>query len=541
MHHVVCFAPYTNWSIHSAREVTILQALRVRGCSVSYIACDAAFAACDMTQAATGSKVGPGPETCLACQSSVAARLAAWGMPYRWLGRWLRPDDAGKAEAWIGSLAPTDYADATYDAPCAERPAGEPWKIGAWVRSSVHSHLRHQILDFTDTAVQAAYANYLRVGALTAMGLSRLFATERPTSQLLFNGRMAPTRVALELAKLRGIRTLVEERATVDGRVTLYEDSHCFELSGFFALWHRWRDTPLAPDEIAAVAKLFEDRWRGRSKDVGAFSTGAEEKAAVFARLKLDPTRPLWVLYTSSLDETLAEPEPGNAFPDQGAWINATFAELRRHPGVQLVIRVHPNSGSPRSLGRNPQDAALFAALSATLPDNVRLVPSDDATSSYTLASAASLALIWQSTIGLETAAAGRPVVRVGSSWLEQCDAVYGSGSPAGYVAAIAAALRADAAERTRRTVEAWRFAYAWYYRFTLPFPLVRQTAWYLGEPAYADLDALAPDRDAAMDRICATLMHGAPLLDTAPRTGGDAATETAAILRHSVVLGGTL
>ena len=52
--HVVCFAPYTDWSIHSARRVTILHALRQRGASVSYVTCDGVFSDYDLFQKATG-------------------------------------------------------------------------------------------------------------------------------------------------------------------------------------------------------------------------------------------------------------------------------------------------------------------------------------------------------------------------------------------------------------------------------------------------------------------------------------------------------
>src|ERR1700761_3265648 len=100
MPHIVCYAPYTNWSIHSARQVTILQALRLRGCSVTYVACDGVFALCDMTQPANGAAVDAGAGACLGCQSSVAARLASWGMPYRWLARWLRNADFATARQW---------------------------------------------------------------------------------------------------------------------------------------------------------------------------------------------------------------------------------------------------------------------------------------------------------------------------------------------------------------------------------------------------------------------------------------------------------
>ena len=76
--HIVCYAPYTSWSIHSARQVTILQALRLRGCSVSYVTCDGLYSVCDMIQAANGAALTPGIDACLVCQSSLAARLAAW-------------------------------------------------------------------------------------------------------------------------------------------------------------------------------------------------------------------------------------------------------------------------------------------------------------------------------------------------------------------------------------------------------------------------------------------------------------------------------
>lgn len=80
--HILCFAPYTDWSIHSAREVTIIQALRVRGCTATYVTCDGAFTDCDIRQQSTGGPAGRIANVCLVCQANVATRLAGWGMPY---------------------------------------------------------------------------------------------------------------------------------------------------------------------------------------------------------------------------------------------------------------------------------------------------------------------------------------------------------------------------------------------------------------------------------------------------------------------------
>ena len=79
--HIVCFAPYTDWSIHSTREVTILHALRLRGATVSYVTCDGAFTDCDLLQESKGAPKQKPANACLICQANVATKLAAWGMP----------------------------------------------------------------------------------------------------------------------------------------------------------------------------------------------------------------------------------------------------------------------------------------------------------------------------------------------------------------------------------------------------------------------------------------------------------------------------
>jgi hypothetical protein len=519
--HIVCYAPYTNWSIHSAREVTILQALRLRGCSVSYVTCDGVYGVCDMTHPANGAALVAGSHACLVCQSSVAARLAAWGMPYRWLGRWLRSSDFADADAWLATLRPQDYATASHG----------DWAIGPWVRSSVHTHLRHNVLDLSAPDVVETFAVYLRNGFVAARGLSRLFDQERPDIQLLFNGRMSSTRIALELAKQRGIRTICEERSVVPGRLTLFDNTHCLDLADADALWEAWKDIPLTSAEVDETAAILEDRWRGRSTDVSAFSAGMEDAQRVRLRLGLDPAKPLWVLFTSSQDERIDEERSAGIFATQTAWIDATVAYATRHRDIQLVIRVHPNTGSDRSLGTNPQDAAFFANLHRRVPPNVHLVDAADPTSSYTLAAMADLGLIWYSTIGVEMTALGRPVIRAGTSWLADCGFFLSAPDAAGYAVLLDEARRTSPHMTADRIAGAWRFTYVSYFRQTIPFPLVHQSAWHVAEPAYKTLDELAPGKDPHLDRICAVFTSGAPLYPPAEhRAQHVAAQETIAI-----------
>lgn len=521
--HIICFAPYTDWSIHSARQITILQALKLRGATVSYITCDGVFSDCDLYQTSNGAPHGRQADSCLVCQSSVASRLAAWGMPYRWLGRWLSTKDFDAAGAWVAGLKPVDYPTARYN----------DWAIGEWMASSVHTHFRYNVLDPEADDVMPVYGSYLYSGLLAAIALDRIFEEEKPSVQLLFNGRMGPTRVALEVAKLKNIRTFCEERSQIFGRLALFDNVNCLDLTAFDTLWDTWRDEPLISAEIETLGALLEERWLGTSKDVSVFSSGMENSAT--EALELDSGRQIWVLFTSSLDETIDEPRSTGAFENQFAWIDATLTYAASNPDVQLVIRVHPNVGSADSLGQNPQDVAYFENLPERCPTNVTVVPSTSEISSYSLAAESDLGLIWYSTIGLEMAALGKSVLRAGTSWLANSDFMQNAQSPEDYVAKLSAFEPNRSVDTAKDiAVAAWRFAYVWYYRQSIPFPLVDQPTWYRGEPAWHSLDALREGKDNSLDTICDVILNEQPLHTfKVPARHTDVSEERQAIWSH--------
>lgn len=501
--HILCYAPYTTWSIHSSRQVTILQALRLRGCSVSYITCDAAFSDCDITQQATGATSTRQSNTCLTCQSSVAARLATWNMPYRWLGRWLYPEDEAEAGKWVLDLSAHERPSARY----------KDWKIGEWVKSSVHTHFRVNSLDMENEEIAATYGSYLFSGLLACKALSRLMDEEKPDAQLLFNGRMSTTRIALELAKQRGIRTICEERCPVVGRIRLFDNANCLSVDDTDALWDSWKDIPLSGEEIEELSAFLEKRWQGRLKDVAVFSQGMQSSSEALSQLGLSPDRPIWVLFTSSMDETIDKPRKEGLFPSHQEWVEATVEYVRNKPEIQLAIRVHPNAGGKRALGRNAQDEEYYANLAQRVPDNVQVIQGDNPVSSYTLAAVADVGLVWYSTIGLEMAAMGKSVVRAGRSWLAYADFMHSALQAQDY-ASLLDDMRNISAQgpNLESAARAWRFAYVWYYRQSIPFPLVRQPEWYVGEPAYENVEELQPGRDPELDRICDIFMNGKPL-----------------------------
>jgi hypothetical protein len=440
-------------------------------------------------------------------------------MPYRWLGRWLDNGDFKDAAMWVAGLRPAAYPTAEWNG----------WKLGQWVKSSMHSHFRHNVLDLSDHKVASAYASYLNSARLAAVALARLYDEEKPDVQLTMNGRMGVLRVALELAKERGIRTLCEERAYVLERMMLFDDVTCLDNTALDRLWDGWQDTPLTAQEVEAVGKILTRRWTGASGEM-VISPPIADAGKLRTDLGLDKARPLWVLFTSCVDECISDPSWGGKFASQEAWIEATVASVAKRPDIQLVIRVHPNTGSLRAIRTNPQELAYFAALAKRLPPNVKMVDSSSTISSYGLAAAADAGLIWYSTVGLEMAAMGRTVVRAGGGWCPGKSFLRHADHPAAYERLLDDLARSPAVS-SPETVAAWRFAYLFFLRQSHAFPLVEIPHWSQGKVAYAGLDALAPGREPNLDAICKAIMENSSLT-AAPehRNSALAVTERAAI-----------
>ena len=402
---VLCYSPYNLWALHGMWEMTILQALRLRGAHVHYVVCDGLYSDCDVHWEATNPRDAM---SCIECQASVANLANSMKMPFFWLGRYLLPDDFQEARQWAESLATDDFLTATY----------QDWHIGEWVESSVHSHLRISELDFSHPKIKDAYRSYLYSGLIASLGIDRLLDGYKPDVLFLFNGRQSSTRVAFELARRRGIRVICHERGNLKESLKITENISCISLQSVEQAWQLWKDIPLVPTELEKIVEYMHGRQFGKNLNWRSFSPEPQDTNSVRRNLGLDPSRPLFVLFSSSDDELIAHKEWQGPFPKQMEWIKKTINFVEGHPEMDLIIRVHPNIAGKKATGNNVQQLQEFESLGNHLPRNVRLVMPDDPISSYSLMDLAHLGLVYMSTVGLEMACKGKNVIVAGGGWL---------------------------------------------------------------------------------------------------------------------------
>lgn len=494
---VLAYAPYNRWALHGQWEMTILHSLRLRGAEVQYVLCDGLFSECDQFWAAHNPRPA---DACRGCQADVTRLCAEMGMDYRWLGRYLEPGEERTARAWAQAVPADELLTATYD----------EWPIAAWVRMSLQSHFRVTVPDVGDPAVERAVRGYLHSGLVAAFALDRLLADSAPDVLLLFNGRQSSLRVALELARARGIRVVTHERGQRPESLLLVENATVLALERVRRYWAEWGAIPLSAEEADAASRLMVDRQHGRDLPWKALSAPPQPLPEVRAQLGLSTQRPVWVLFTSSDDEVAGDEDWGSAFASQRAWIDRTIAYAAAHPELDLVVRIHPNTGSRRSTGVNRAQLAEMATLHENVPPNVRVIAPDDDLSAYSLMDLCTVGLVWVSTAGLELACKGKEVVVAASSPYSHCDFVRAVPDPDGYEALLddLTALAPNAASATIRR-GALRFAYGYFFRLSIGFPLVRMPDVHNGVLAYSSLEELLPGRDAGLDRCARILLDG--------------------------------
>jgi tetratricopeptide (TPR) repeat protein len=470
-------------------------ALRQRGANVRFLACDGLFPTCDVHRRNNDPRK---VNSCNECQLSAVQAMSEARADFRWLSRSVPPELFSLARQWADELE-------------VEQLIGAQWKqhpVAQWALSSALYQQRRPAADWSDAVFVRTFREQLYGTVLAFEAACHAFDEFQPDLLVLLNGRFFAHRAALEVARERGVRFVTHERGLLKNTTSWRDGELKHELDGERRRWQAVEQQALEVSQIDFVERVMHERRHGQgmSWDV-RYSPPPEERAALLAKLNLDE-RPIVALFTSSEDEQAAFSRwAEGAFADGSEWLEATLEIAHATPTHQFVIRMHP---ALVSLGANEAALAHAQDLASRLPENCRLVlPSDDV-SSYTLADAAALGIVYYTTMGLEMAVRGQPVLCVVSGWYAHAGFAKLVSRKEHYAAAIAAELgRGRDLEIARR---AMRFAWQAFGVWSLPFRMVIEEPMHTGKRTYTKLAELVPGSDAQLDQLCEFLLDKKPL-----------------------------
>jgi len=150
-------------------------------------------------------------------------------------------------------------------------------------------------------------------------------------------------------------------------------------------------------------------------------------------------------------------------------WISRTVQYFLGRPDVQLVIRVHP--GEVLTRGQSMVDVVRQVA--PRLPEHIKLIKPKDKINTYDIVDVADLGLVYTTTVGMEMAMVGLPVLVAGDTHYRGRGFTYDTDSWVAYFKLLGQIIEKPENFRlSRQQVEtAWQYAYHFFFDFARPFP----------------------------------------------------------------------
>ncbi|HZW02613.1 MAG TPA: hypothetical protein VFF68_01700 [Anaerolineaceae bacterium] len=430
-------------SLNAGFALTAAWALRLQGVPVVHFVCRAGMTRCMLAAALNGPDQAPPCKQCAAKSSQLTAHADV-----HWFS--FQPD-----EALDRALAGLDIPGLT-----AFEHGGLP--LGRLVLPSVRWALRRFTLP-EDEPTQGLFREFIRSAWRVAQEFGCLLDEVQPRSVVVFNGIAFPEAVARTVAQRRGLTVFTHEVGIAPftafftaGDATAYP----IEIPA---------DFEFSPAQAARLDAYLEKRFQGNFSMAGvrfwpemqSLSPAFAEKAAQF--------RQIVPVFTNVIFDTSQE-HANVVFANMFAWLEQVLAIIRAHPDTLFVLRAHPDELRPGKASRESVGDWARRNRIAELP-NVVFVDSNEYLSSYELIQRSKFVMVYNSTIGLEAAIMGAPVLCAGKARFTQVPTVFFPPTPETHRQQAEDFLAAEtidvpAAFRTN----ARKFLYFQLYRVSLPF-----------------------------------------------------------------------
>jgi hypothetical protein len=306
--------------------------------------------------------------------------------------------------------------------------------------------------------------------AAALMGWFQSLSPEkRPELLLTPNGSILEMGAVYQVARHLGLPAVTYEFGEQRGRIWLALNSEVM-LQETDALWEMRNENPLSDDQLAQIRALYESRqnaslWQNFSRLwQGSPGQGGER---VRQSLALD-SRPVVLLAANVIGDslTLGRQIFSKNMTD---WLERTVQIFAGRPDVQLVVRIHP--GERYTTG--PSVAQVVRQALPDMPAHIRLVEALDPVNTYDLLEIADLGLAYTTTVGMEMAMSGVPVIVGGKTHYRNKGFTLDPDSWQSYQELLARCLANPGDYRpTREQVErAWQYAYRFFFEYPCPFP----------------------------------------------------------------------
>jgi hypothetical protein len=350
--------------------------------------------------------------------------------------------------------------------------------FGAAAYGEVLRAQRRQSIDEFTPADHKLLEAVLQSSLLTYLAVKRL-TSENAISRIVYFGDYAIWMGPYLIAKAKGIPLSSLDHAfnrDVDRRlIGLRPGNAILYVRSQIANWAEYSNRPLTPETVAKIVDGALYRLSAHGGTSTYSPNWTVDNQRLFDDLGLSRNRKTIVAYPSSDDETLCIREfmkilghefqsSHRPFNEQDDWLHALIDWIGLRKNLQLIVRVHPRLAALYRHGTVATQAGRMKREFAQIPENVVMVWPESSISSYNLGEIADVAAVGTSTIGLELARFGVPVVAAfpGFGPFPTGSFVRYAANSTGYFGELEAALTRPASFEAIREAIRWTYFVHW-------------------------------------------------------------------------------
>ena len=406
------FVPEAEVAQHFAATCLLARTLKEKGNSVVFVRCLSNLKFCAVKDGRPETVISR--QTCARCINRSVDFLSRYGLSAVDLEDVLTPSIRRRVDEVCDTIPPNPV-DFVYDGIALGKLAGYDIVLSEKVFR----------LDSLSIEAKRLWRAKIHSALISYLAIEQLIERTRPAAVTFYNdyslslsGRQAAEKRSVPCFTVAHAAHLANDRRNL----LVVPEIYSLQGARLSKAWDTWKDLALAP---ATVHEIGDDII-SRLKSIGSHGYSPAKSVSRsdrFARLGLDPSKKLIVAFTSSLCENVASslaiegkggrvPKAPQPFADHKDWLESLIEYVRCNSDTQLVVRVHPREDANRREGRKSEQLAQLERAFSAKQDRCTFVWPRDPVSSYDLGELAHLIAVAWSTIGLEFARLGLPVVQ---------------------------------------------------------------------------------------------------------------------------------
>ncbi|WP_373675815.1 hypothetical protein [Halopenitus sp. H-Gu1] len=369
-------------------------------------------------------------------------------------------------------------------------------EISDFAAASTRKFIQKFRIDFEKQPDCSIYRRFLSTAAHLVDIAYRLYEEHDPAAVLAHNPAYIYGGIYLEVAHQLDIPAYSLGTGWQDQRLLFGSPGNSSTLSQFEdqTFISEVLKTELSPEEETRTRDLMASR-RGGSGTRIDYVGGADQS------IKKQNNKTVIGMFTNLMwDASLEAGCP--LFDDPYEWILSTIDYFADRPDVHLVVKVHP---AEAVIGAERGVADEIDTAYDSLPGNVELLPPDTDVSPYELLEDLDTGIVWNSTIGLEMAYYGVPVIVAGETHYRGFDFTFDPDQVDGYYQLLNDIPNLETDDEM--VARARRYVHYLFFQKSIPFPYIKTDDDSLGGhglPVTHEEIADDPVLDLVVDRVIA-------------------------------------